>query len=1313
MHILVPHYIMERHTAGETRGTFQSASMFVDLSGFSTMADELSRHGHYGAEALADMMRGVFEPLVNAVYEQGGFVIGYAGDAFTAVFPVGQDAGLSVMRCLSAALKMQDHVRSHPRLESDFGAFPISIKTGIGFGETRWQIFKSKDGAHATFWFRGDSLAGAVHAEEQTAPGNILLHSPAYQLIPDQVDAAPSADQCFQVSHLRQDSLSALPLSDIQAGTAFMKIFFPELILQLPTAGEFRHVVNLFVDIPIDITDEALIAPFMETVYALQEKFGGYFLRPDLGDKGFNLLMFWGAPATHENDVQRALNFLLELSERTRLNLRAGISYRVAYAGFMGSGLREDYTCYGWGVNLAARLMEHAHAGNFWLDEETAQRAEKHFHVEYLADYKFKGFAQLQKTFVLRGRKELVETVFHGRFLGRTKELELLASFIDPLQAGRFAGVMVIGGDAGMGKSRLVNTFQVSDYFRQFNVQWAVCQTNEILRSSYNPFLDWLKRKFDFHEGQSDLVNWQHFMRNLDLLLEKTRDEETVRALKRTSSVLAALLNIKIPDSLYEQLNARDRYENTRIALSAFLRAESLQKPLILFVEDTHWLDEDSGSFLSYFTRTLLANPEKQYPIAILATQRLEGDSVQMMDDVAMSEIRLEKLSPGNLSTLAEEILGKPLADSFVALLDERADGNPFFAEQIVRYLQENNALILEDGIYHADASALDSLPADVQAIMVARLDQLTQHVRDTVQTAAVLGREFELRLLAQMVQNVELHQNVKSAEQANIWAPLSELAYFFRHALLRDAAYSMQLASRQRELHSLAVHAMEVLYKNDLEPYYGELAYHSERANLDDKALHYLRLAAESASMNYQNAQAEDYYTRILALIPEDDLRTRFDILYKRVEMYDRMGKRVLQDQDLARLEEIAVRLDDIMMQGRVWMKRAYFYTTIADYPNVILYSERALETALPVMDHETILKTYIVLPQAFLRTGNLDEAMKRGLDALDFSREVGDQTVEASALTMLGLIALEKMGPSAAFDYHKQALVLAQGTGDRYLEAKVLNNIANAVGLSQGDYASALEYFEQSLVINQELGNLLGQCTALANLGWVSSALGDYDAAQDYYHKALTLAREVDARSDEAYTLINLSAAAVGRGNPTIALAWAEKAFDLSQKLGDTTADGWAYFYMGHAHLLSKNYRPAREAFQESIRIREEINVPVLVAEARAGLAEAALAMQDFEMAFAETEKVLTYLEQNRNLEGAEEPLRVCYECHLVLREKGDARSNMTLERAHELLRHQVSKLPPGEARRMFVENVPWRRAIEQAWLAVNEKQDDDVRC
>ncbi|MBK8823314.1 MAG: tetratricopeptide repeat protein [Anaerolineales bacterium] len=1296
-HQLVPEFIYEKYRAGESNGIFLGASMFVDLSGFSTMADVLSRQGAHGAEILADMMRVVFEPLVNAVFAQGGFVIGYAGDAFNAVFPAEQDSGQAMMRCLSAAAAMQAHTKSNSLVSTPYGEFPIRIKVGIGFGKTTWQIFKSINGKRASYWFRGESLNGAVSGEESAHAGDIVADPISYELLKDAVHATP-VDDCFLIQEIHADLPTAHLLPPPKPADDLTGIFLADSIAHLPMAGEFRQVVNLFIDIPASISDAALIAPFMETVYLLQEQYGGFFLRPDLGDKGFNLLMFWGAPTAYENDVERALNFILELSTRTRITLRVGISYHMAYAGFVGSSQREDYTAYGWGVNLAARMMERAGEGEFWMDEEAARRAEKHFNFKPLGEYHFKGFKHEQKAFALIGRKNVIETVYQGELVGRGRELESLASFSDPLKQGQFAGVMVLKGEAGIGKSRLVHSFQYSEYFNDLSAQWMVCQADEILRLPFNPFTDWLKKRFELLENQSDELNWVTFSRNIQELAKATPDAELAAELLRTSSVLAALINISVPGSLYESLDAKGRYDNTLIALSVLLRAESLQKPLVLFVEDTHWLDKDTGAFLSYFVRTLLSEPDKQYPIAIIATQRPESNSAWTLDEVAMNGIQLEKLSSANMARLAEDIVGNPVSDSLLTLLDKRADGNPFFAEQILRYLSEQNALALDvEGKYFANEQVEVSLPTDVRAVLVARLDRLAQQVKETVQTASVLGREFEVRILGEMLHADEkISHHIAQAENANIWAPLTEIEYIFRHALLRDAAYSMQLLARQRGLHGLAVAAMETIYRDDLEPHYGELAYHAEKAEIKEKALHYLSLAGRLSLGVYQNQQAIDYFSRALALVSSDDLRTKFDLMLLRVECYYNISNPTEQLGNLDILEELAALLKDDGLLARALVRRAYCFSAVGDFQNVLTYALRAKDFAEAAHDDDLLLAIYLVLPNAFLRTGKGSDALQYAKDALAFAVKTKTRRGEGSTLTSLGLVSLETENPTIAMQYHEQALAIAREVKDRYLEAKALNNLANTVGLSQGDFSTARDYFEQAYFIFQELGYVSGKGLALTNLGWLTGLLGDYSASTAYHEQTLIISREIGNRSMEMCTYINLSAAAGGQGHAQDALKWAQKALEFSTKTGDRLGDSWAYFYLGYACILNAKYDDAVQMFLKSIEIRLEINTPVLIAESHAGLINAYLKTGNEVLAQKEAEQVLQYMQINPQFEGAEEPLRIYLAVFQVLDKTKDLRSNVVLQNAKQLLNTQVSKLRSEEARRMYVENVPWRRDL-----------------
>ncbi len=1298
-HQLVPDFIYEKYRAGKASGMFQSAAMFVDLSGFSTMTDALSTRGTHGAEVLADMMRVVFEPLVDAVYEQGGFVIGYAGDAFNAIFPADQDSSQVMKRCLSSALKMQAYTKSHSQVATPYGKFPIRIKIGIGFGETTWQIFRSIDERRASYWFRGQSLNGAVSGEEIAQAGDIVAEPVSYNLVKDIVQAVP-LEECFLIRGIYIDLPAPLPLSPPKLSDDLVDIFLADAIAHLPITGEFRQVVNLFIDIPASISDEALVAPFMQTVYLLQEQYGGFFLRPDLGDKGFNLLMFWGAPTTYENDVERAVNFILELSSRTHIALRAGISYYLAYAGFIGSSRREDYTAYGWGVTLAARMMKHAGENEYWMDEEIARRASKHFSFKYLGEYYFKGFKREQKIFNLLGRKNIVEAVYRGQMVGRNEELAALEAFLEPSRRGQYAGVMVLKGEAGIGKSRLVHSFQYSEYFKDIPVCWVVCQVDEILRLPFNPFINWLKKRFEFLESQPDEVNLAAFSRNIQKLIESTPDAELAAELARTSSVLAALINIVQPNSLFENLDAKGRYENTLIALNILLRAESLQKPLILFLEDTHWLDKDTGAFLSYFVSTLQAEPEKHYPIAIIATQRPEGDSMRVMDGLSTADIQLGKLSSASLARLAEDILERPITDSLLTLLDARADGNPFFVEQILRYLSERDVLGVDaGGKYYANEQAEISLPTDVRAVLVARLDRLTQRVKETVQTASVLGREFEVRVLGEMLHaDVDFISCLDQAENANIWSPLSEIEYIFHHALLRDAAYSMQLLARQRELHSLAFYAMEIVDREDLEPHFGELAYHAEKAGLKEQALRYLILAGKLSLSVYQNQQAIDYFSRALAFVVENDLKMRFDILIERAEAYYRVGDLDTQSLDLNALEDLAQKLNSDEISGRVFAKRSYYFSSSGDYKNAIQYAREAETRSELAQDDPTLLDVYMVMQTALFHMGQTEAALRYARNAHAFAKQINDRRGESTALTALGLISLESEGPAVARNYHEQALVIARDLNDRYLEAKLLNNLANTVGLSQGDFPAAQDYFLQALSIFQEYGDLSGKGLIMVNLGWLAGIMGDYPAAMYYYEQALQISRKVGNRMEEMFTYINLSSTEIAQGRADEAFVWIEKAFEFSSTMGERTAAGWANFCAGHAHLEKNNFNAAEDAFMKSIEIRTQINAPILAMEARAGLCETLLKSGDLASAQREAGQLVAYIEENNTLEGMEEPLRVFLAVINVFDRTKDPRTAVVMQYAIQLLEAQVSKLRSDDARRMFVENIPWRRALLQ---------------
>jgi tetratricopeptide (TPR) repeat protein len=295
-----------------------------------------------------------------------------------------------------------------------------------------------------------------------------------------------------------------------------------------------------------------------------------------------------------------------------------------------------------------------------------------------------------------------------------------------------------------------------------------------------------------------------------------------------------------------------------------------------------------------------------------------------------------------------------------------------------------------------------------------------------------------------------------------------------------------------------------------------------------------------------------------------------------------------------------------------------------------------------------------------------------------------------------MLGLISLEKEGAAIAAQYHEQALLIGRELGDKYLEVAALSNLAYAIGVAQGDYFVASDYFEQAYSLSCELGNWKGQGLTLSNMGWLNGILGNYPKAVKYLEQALIVSQKIGERSSQINMYINLSAFAGAQGNISGAIEWAEKALALSTELKDRTGSGWAYFYLGHAYLLNNQFDEALNAFLQSIEIRLEISIPVLVAEARAGLLEVYLKMEDSVSAHNLIASLLEYMDTDIELKGAEEPLRIFLALYRSLEKEKDQRALIVLQNAIQLLSAQASKLRSETARQMYVNNVPWRHEI-----------------
>lgn len=248
MHRVVPELIVENYRAGRFSGEFPAVGMFLDLSGFSTMTDTLMQHGQHGAEVLASLMHGVFNPLVESIFEYGGKIVSFAGDGIMALYPVNSDEEMkaTALRALASAWVIQQRLMENPDRRTIYGKFTFSAKIGLALGSVSWQILRSNEGENATYYFRGSAVDDSASAEHQANAGEIILTDNMNELLGEDVRTRPNESFHrfirFRVE-IPKKTTNEFPPVDLDIS----RVFMPEEVIVDGVRGEFRQIANLFI----------------------------------------------------------------------------------------------------------------------------------------------------------------------------------------------------------------------------------------------------------------------------------------------------------------------------------------------------------------------------------------------------------------------------------------------------------------------------------------------------------------------------------------------------------------------------------------------------------------------------------------------------------------------------------------------------------------------------------------------------------------------------------------------------------------------------------------------------------------------------------------------------------------------------------------------------------------------------------------------------------------------------------------------------------------------------------------------------------
>ncbi len=964
---------------------------------------------------------------------------------------------------------------------------------------------------------------------------------------------------CQQCGHQNPDSFdyclrcaAALKTTAAHDTTSGLRAFIPPTLtekIQAATSGIVgqRRDVTVLV-----LTIDLAMSTSIEDTYLLEQN-----LTPLLAEivyeyeghidqiSGQKMVALFGAPIMHENDAERAVRVALSLQSRLPAQIsrasgaaqsssefRIGLNTGAVMMGTIGSAVHVNYTVIGNTINLATQLAQSAASNTILVSDSTYTLTYPLFHFRELAAAvendrqetkpAYEPLSIRQKPGQLRGLPGM-----HSPMIGRETALIRLQTTGKQVVSQRHEQLVNITGRAGVGKSRLLLEFrrllENSDPTGEIAIFSGHSQSHTHSRP-YWIVADLLRKIVGLSEADKPIAQLRHLT---DFLAGGN--------LSHTRPFLAYLLGLSQIDSTIEShlqfFDAGMLQKSTHAALRQVILTIADQSPTILIFEDLHWADSASWTFLQY-----LVQLNERIPLMLIFTSRESVLERLPQPGMITTEIRLRTLSQAEGNRLINQLIKHDSEEAQLvkAKIAERAAGNPFYMEEMIRMLLDQGGILSGNGSWHVTDQAqalLADVPGTVQALILARFDSLNEPLQQLLQKAAVLGPSFSFNLIQSMVGSPAPTMTSRLTELVerqflSIPSAENDTRYRFRHTLIQETIYKTLLRRHRQQWHKEAADLLEQHPEWLPSERVELLIYHYSHSKNPAPAIPYLLQAADDAARRYAHETAVYYYQQILQLTEKYTKETTETTLLAQIGLgqtfkfqgqYEKANEILAQAlQSLLQwsMEAKPIALLSIMASGLREM--ADIQARKSNFETAIAYLEAGIDS-LGAAGAETYPYFYRSIMERIVfirfRQGKLDEAFDLAqILLIDTSHDKTETPVIlANLYNTLGGISWQQGNLDSAIHYVKQGLAIYETLNYTWGMANALNNLG-ILYAQQGNWQQTIHYWEKTLTLRREIGDIQNQAINLLNLGQLRVSVGEHELARADLHNALAIANRLD---------------------------------------------------------------------------------------------------------------------------------------------------------------------------------------------------------